>query len=240
MKKPIIGITASPAETPLGKTSVNNTYLLSVLNAGGIPVVLPPVGGKQAAAAMSLGLDGLLVTGGDDLQPQLYGEEPGWGQGSFSPERDELDLTCTQTVHGLGKPILGICRGIQSINVCFGGSLYQDLKCEPFCTVKHVQTGEGRFSSHSVAISEKSVLFPLLGEVAQVNSFHHQSVKRVAEGFRVSATAPDGVVEAIESENGPMILGIQWHPEVMASHGDKVMKKIFDLFIAECAKGMLS
>ena len=141
MQRPVIGVLAGlkspdPDLNRINKAvSVNYAYIISVLDAGGLPVVLPPADSDSLIEEAIRGVDGLLVTGGNDLRPQLYGEEPGWGQGSFSPERDHLDLVSIRAAHAQGKPILGICRGIQAVNVFFGGTLYQDLRREPFCTV---------------------------------------------------------------------------------------------------------
>ncbi|HEX3016425.1 MAG TPA: gamma-glutamyl-gamma-aminobutyrate hydrolase family protein [Caproicibacter sp.] len=242
MNRPVIGIVSSlkskdPDLNKINKVvSVNNSYVLSVLGAGGLPYVMPPVDDDETIAEMVQKIDGLLVTGGNDLRPQLYGEEPGWGQGSFSPERDHLDLVSIQAAHEQKKPILGICRGIQAINVFFGGTLYQDLRKVETCTVNHYQDAESSCWSHTVEISKDSVLYPVLGPAVMTNSFHHQAVRRVADGFLTSAVSKDGVVEAIESTKGPLVLGIQWHPELMASSGDPEMKKVFNMFLDSCGK----
>lgn len=242
MNRPVIGIVSSlkssdPDLCKINKVvSVNNSYVLSVLGSGGLPLILPPADSDNTIVEMVGKVDGLLVTGGNDLRPQLYGEEPGWGQGSFSPERDQLDLVSIRAAYEQKKPILGICRGIQSINVFFGGTLYQDIRREKTCTVNHYQDAESSCPSHTVEISKDSVLYPILGHSVMTNSFHHQAVKRVAEGFLTGAVAKDGIVEAIESRKGPLVLGIQWHPELMASSGDPVMQKVFDLFLEACGK----
>ncbi len=240
MHTPVIGVLAGlkspdPDLNRINKTvSVNYAYILSVLNSGGLPVILPPADSDEIIEEAVRGVDGLLVTGGNDMRPQLYGEEPCWGQGSFSPERDHLDLAAIRAAYGRKKPIFGICRGIQAINVFFGGTLYQDLRQEKFCTVKHFQDSESSCASHTVEIGGGSVLLPVLGKKIMTNSFHHQAVEQPAEGFLVSARSKDGVVEAMESTEGPWVLGVQWHPELMASAGDTVMQKIFSLFVEAC------
>lgn len=242
MSRPVIGIISSlksddPNLCTINKVvSVNHSYVLSVLGSGGLPLILPPADSDETVTAMVEKVDGLLVTGGNDLRPQLYGEEPGWGQGSFSPERDHLDMVSIRAAQEQGKPILGICRGIQSINVCFGGTLYQDIRREKTCTVNHYQESESSCPSHTVEISKDSILYPILGQSVMTNSFHHQAVKRVADGFRVGAVAKDGMVEEIENSRGPFLLGIQWHPELMASSGDPAMQKVFNLFVNACGK----
>jgi putative glutamine amidotransferase len=240
MTKPVIGILANLKGNDVDlsllskSVSVSNAYILSVLGSGGLPVIFPPADSDQTVAEMTERIDGLLVTGGNDLTTLLYGEEPCVNQGSFSPERDRLDMVSIRSAFRQKKPILGICRGVQAINVCFGGTLYQDLKQEKDFNVKHYQESELSCPSHTVEIERESVLFPALGHTALVNSFHHQAVKKIAEGFRVGARAKDGVVEAIEMEKGPFVLGIQWHPELMAAAGDAAMRKIFDLFLKAC------
>lgn len=240
MDRPVIGILSSlksgdPDLSRANKAvSVPYAYVLSVLDAGGLPLVLPPADGDAAVAGMVGKIDGLLVTGGNDLVPQLYGEEPGWGQGSFSPERDHLDMVSIREAYARGKPVFGICRGIQSVNVCFGGTLYQDIRRVETCTVNHWQNAESSRPSHTVGVGRDSVLYPVLGESALTNSFHHQAVKRVADGFRVGAVAKDGIAEAIEKENGPFVLGVQWHPEQMTAAGDPAMRRLFALFVEAC------
>jgi putative glutamine amidotransferase len=242
MPRPVIGILSNlrgsdPDLSVISKTvSVSNAYILSVAGSGGIPLILPPVADDGAVDEMIEKVDGLLVTGGNDLSTQLYGEEPCKKQGQFSPERDHLDLASIRAAFRREKPILGVCRGIQAINVCFGGTLYQDLEQEKEFTVKHYQESESSCVSHTVKIQQNSVLFPLLGEEVLTNSFHHQAVKKVADGFAVGALAKDGVVEAIELGKGPFVLGIQWHPEMMTAAGDRTMKRIFDLFLDACKK----
>lgn len=242
MKRPVVGILAGiksqdPDLNRINKAvSVSYAYILSVLNSGGLPVVLPHAESDEVLAEAVKGVDGLLVTGGNDLQTQLYGEEPSWGQGAFSPERDHLDLVSIRAAVGQKKPILGICRGIQAINVFFGGTLYQDLRKETAFTVKHFQDAESSRASHTVAVSDGSVLFPVLGKEILTNSFHHQAVKKVADGFLIGARSKDGVVEAIESTAGSWILGVQWHPELMAAAGDETMQKIFGLFLEACGR----
>ena len=240
MKKPVIGVLAGlkssdPDLNRINKAvSLSYAYILSVLIAGGLPVVLPPADSDDMIEEAVGLVDGLLVTGGSDLQPRLYGEEPAWGMGPFSPERDRLDLVSIRAAFRRKKPIFGICRGVQAINVCFGGTLYQDLRKVETCTVQHYQDSESSCPSHMVEVRSESVLSPILGEKAMTNSFHHQAVRRPAEGFLTGAVSKDGIVEEIESTRGPFVLGVQWHPELMAASGDRTMQKIFSLFVEAC------
>lgn len=239
MNRPLIGIVTNLSGDPdlserCKNATFTNSYIMSVAMSGGLPIGIPPLTDGEAIDEIIQKIDGLLVPGGNDMSPQLYGEEPCQNQGSFSLDRDFLDLQSIRTAHRMGKPILGICRGIQAINVCFGGTLYQDLKQEEQFTVKHYQDGKFCSPSHMVNLQPDGMLFPELGKEILVNSFHHQAVKRIADGFRAIAFSKDGVIEAMESEKGSFVLGVQWHPEQMTANGDKKMKKIFELFIHAC------
>ena len=242
MSKPVIGIVASltgsdPDLRPSCKrVSLTNAYVLSVLGSGGVPLLIPPVSDDAVIAEMIARTDGLLISGGNDLSPLTYGEEPCKKQGGFSLERDHIDLTAIAEAYRQHKPMLGICRGIQSLNVAFGGTLYQDLAQEDQFTVKHYQDGAFSAPSHTVLLKKDCALFPILGEKIVVNSFHHQAVKEIAKGFLAGAYSKDGVVEEIEKEDSLFVMGIQWHPEVMTADGDPKMKKIFDLFVEKCTK----
>ncbi len=242
MSKPVIGIISSlvgsdpDLRASCKQVNLYNAYVLSILGSGGVPLLIPPVWDDAAIAEMIARTDGLLISGGNDLSPLTYGEEPCKKQGGFSLERDHIDLTGIVEAYRQQKPMLGICRGIQSLNVAFGGTLYQDLAQEDKFTVKHNQGGTFSAPSHTVRLEKGCALYPLLGEKLVVNSFHHQAVKDVAKGFRVGAYSMDGVIEEIEKEDSLFVMGIQWHPEVMTADGDPEMKKIFDLFVEKCSK----
>lgn len=237
--RPVIGITGgldgnNPDLTYYAKKLVlNNSYIASVAMAGGIPLAMP----TTDDAAMKDGLlalaDGVIVSGGGDINPLLYGEEPQALQGYFDSQRDRFDIDVTRSAFALGKPILGICRGIQVINVAFGGTLYQDTSYIDGAYIRHYQDSPRRMAGHTVEFSG-GVLGRLFGESTQVNSFHHQSVCKLARGFKMTAEAKDGVIEGIEKTDGGFVLGVQWHPELMASSGDEQMLEIFRLFIDEC------
>lgn len=241
MAKPIIGITGNFQAKDSGKPeggqrlNVSNAYVVAVIRAGGVPLVMPLTWEDEATEAAVTAVDGMIVTGGVDVNPLEYGEEPTPKQGFFCAARDHTDLCAIRCAVRLRKPILGICRGNQILNVAFGGTLYQDvsLKDGP-AALKHFQEADPDSCSHTVQIRPDSRLHGLLGDTARVNSFHHQSVHRLAEGFRVGATAPDGTIEAIERESDEFVLGIQWHPELMAAYGDKTMQQVFHMFVRAC------
>jgi len=207
---PIIGITASRKL---------EDYRQSVLHVGGEVRILEP---SVTVAEALTGVDGLLLTGGEDVSPALYGAEPHPNLGEVNPERDAFEIALVGESRGRDLPVFAICRGIQLLNVAFGGSLVQDIPSEIPGSLDHqwsVPQHESYALAHEVWIESDSLLARLMRErlndadSCEVNSRHHQAVKRVAQGFRVTATAPDGIVEAIEDPAARFCLGVQWHPE---------------------------
>jgi len=181
--------------------------------------------------------DGLLLSGGNDINPMLFNEEPHEYLGVVSPSRDSSELELARRMLKTGKPILGICRGIQVLNVAVGGTLYQDLyKQNDSPILQHIQKAPNTHCSHYVQLDKGSLLESIAGsERIQVNSYHHQSLKEVPSVFKVTAVASDGIVEAIESTDEQFVLGVQWHPEALSVAGDAVSLRIFERFISECA-----
>jgi putative glutamine amidotransferase len=216
--KPVIGITCRFIDD---EVRVPYSYVKSVERAGGVPVVLPIIGCEELAANLVDGIDGLLLSGGVDLDPSHFGEDPHPKLGKVSPERDQLELAVTRTALDRDLPILAICRGIQTLNVTAGGTLMQDIQTEVESPLKHTQEAPRWHASHRVIVEPESLLMELLGEAVDaqeelwVNTFHHQAVRDTASGFAVTARAPDGVIEAVESTSHDFILGVQWHPEGM-------------------------
>lgn len=219
MERPVIGLSCGRREDQ-SQAFLHVAYLEAVAAAGGLPVVLPPLepGGldlAQVAAALLARVDGLLLTGGDDLDPRHYGQEPDPRLGWVDPDRDALELALAQEALRRRTPLLAICRGVQVLNVAAGGDLHQDLG--EVARLQHSQRAPRWHRSHPVRVHPGSRLAQLLdtpgGEVA-VNSFHHQAVRQVAPGFRAVAHASDGVVEAIErAGEDHFCVGVQWHPE---------------------------
>ena len=240
MKKPVIGIAGNILIGENGNNAgvyrsyVNHEYVVSIENAGGIPVILPIDSSKENREELLEHLEGIVMSGGYDIDPEWYGEEAILEQGFVMREVDDSDLLLIRKAYEKQKPILGICRGIQSINVAFGGTLYQDLKAQKSSVIRHIQKGGRADAAHWVTICPESFLGQCFGEKVRVNTYHHQAIKDVASGFRVTAKAKDGVIEGIEKEKGGFVIGVQWHPEVMAASGNKQMQDLFKKFIEEC------
>lgn len=237
MGKPLIGISGNIMIMEQGsfpgmkKTYANHDYIESVQQAGGIPIVLPWIKEKDDIAAALKHVDGIVLSGGYDIDPTLYGEEPIPQLGFVYREIDEFYIKLLLCAKELHKPVLGICKGIQAMNVAFQGSLYQDIHSQRTKTLQHDQQTPTHAGSHTVIIEPDSFLSAVLPQQLLVNSFHHQAVKTVAPGFTVAAMAKDGVIEAIECMENGCFIGVQWHPEMMAVHGDKAMQSLFLAFM---------
>lgn len=232
--KPVIGITTDVQQD--GENILKNTYVQAVIRAGGLPMIVP-VGLEQDVEQLIEMFDGLLLSGGNDINPMLFNEEPHEYLGVVSPSRDSSELELARRMLKTGKPILGICRGLQVLNVAVGGTLYQDLyKQKDSPILQHIQKAPNTHCSHYVQLDKGSLLESIAGsERIQVNSYHHQSLKEVPSDFKVTAVASDGIVEAIESTDEQFVLGVQWHPEALSAAGDAVSLRIFERFISECA-----
>lgn len=229
-KAPLIGISASHQS---GNSSIGEAYVQAVRKAGGAPVVIPAIEDGALLRQIISKLDGLLMTGGADVNPLWYGEEPRQQLQAVDPVRDAYELKLIKLASDRNIPILGICRGEQLINIAFGGTLYQDIPSQhPVKPIKHVQDMPKTFGAHTIDILPETQLSAIIGKSSYaVNSFHHQSVKDLAPGFRVAAYARDSVIEAIEAWPDRPILGVQWHPEGLVSGGDTTMLRIFRFLV---------
>ena len=202
---PLIGI--SCGRTSTGAATLATNYTDAIAKAGGIPVVLPIIDDPALAESLLAKVDGIVFSGGPDLDPVEYGEEILNETVSIDAVRDRSDLLLARAALASGKPVLAICRGEQLMNVVLGGSLYQDLPAQVEGVLPHSDT------THMIGVEKGSVLFDLFGsDSLMVNTFHHQAVKDVAPGSRVTARSSDGVVEAFENAN---VLAVQFHPERM-------------------------
>ncbi len=208
-----------------GSDTVPHAYGRCVTRSGGVPILIPCMDDPAVAEDVLGAVGGLIITGGVDLDPALYGQEPARELGRISPERDTQDRAVIEWVLQHPEvPVLGICRGIQALNVFAGGTLHQDI---PSCTgskLQHSQQAPGWYGTHEVQIEADCELARTLGATTiRTNSFHHQAVDFVASGFRVVARASDGIVEAIERQDARLCLGVQFHPELMAECGGPMM-----------------
>jgi putative glutamine amidotransferase len=216
--RPCIGITTAYS-VEQDYYYCRRNYIRGVGQAGGVPLLLPPLTDRDEIRTCAGRLDALLLSGGGDLHPLLFGEQPHWQLGEFDPERDEFEIQMLRLMMDLNKPVLGICRGIQVINVALGGTLYQDLASQQPQSLQHKQEASRRYPNHTVAVSPGSRLSAILGVARlQVNSLHHQAIKDIASGLTVTARAGDGVIEGIETPGRPWLVGVQWHPEGMWEH----------------------
>lgn len=232
-KAPVIGISGNFRE---GDCTLAQGYYMSVLEAGGTPVVIPSYDNEKALVSILDTLDGLVLSGGADIDPDYLGEEP-LDCISVNPRRDAQELVLVSLAVERQIPILGICRGIQMLTAALGGKLYQDIKTQHGrpC-IEHSQTIARGLPSHDVKIEKDSLLHSLMGtETLAVNSFHHQAVKEVPQGFRVTAMSEDGIIEGMESTTFRPILGIQWHPECFILEADRTMMPIFNWLTEQAA-----
>lgn len=215
---------------------VNQPYLDCLEAAGATPLLVPDLADERIVALLGL-CRGLLITGGADLDPRIFGHQPHARLGSVSPQRDHLDRVAIEHALRGGMPILGICRGIQALNVVAGGTLLQDVSSEVEGALKHSQSAPGWYPTHDITLAQDSHLRAILAcERIGVNSFHHQAVDEPALGFRPVAWTDDGVIEAIEREGERFCVGLQCHPELMAAR-DQRIAALFRVFVQACTQG---
>ena len=227
---PVIGITGNFGEKGC---ELAEGYYESVLRAGGTPLILPPTEDTDALISALDRIDGLLLSGGGDLNPLYVGEEPVPALGCINPRRDLSELLLIRLAYDRQIPMLGICRGIQLLAVALDGSVWQDIP-EPI--IKHSQNLDRSYASHTVEIEEGSMLYAIFGtDTLPVNSFHHQAVREAGPHLRVSARAKDNVIEAVESCEHKSIIGVQWHPECFCLRGDEMMLPLFRWLTDEAA-----
>jgi len=242
---PIIGISCDGIEAAHKhhppRVGQNQTYVNALVRAGAAPLLLPNVVDTDLLRALYENLDGLLLSGGGDIDPTRYGEPNHEKCGRINAERDEAELTLTRWVVEDGKPLLAICRGIQILNVALGGSLYQDIEAQVPDPLEHTWYPEHprQHRSHTVAVTPGTRLAQIFeGASLPVNSLHHQALKDLAPPLTVSARASDKVVEAVElcspaHGRHPFALGVQWHPEDLAPD-DARQQGLFDSLVESC------
>ena len=215
------------------RINVHGAYGLSVERSGGVPLVLPYIESEEMIDAFIDLCDGFLFTGGADVEPPYYGEAKKDTCGETEPNRDKLEMAVLNRALEVGKPILGICRGLQIINVAMGGTLYQDIPTEFETELSHRQTEEQNEPSHPIFIEDGTPLHSVVGKSEMIgNSFHHQAIKTLADGLAVSARASDGIIEAVYAPDKKYLRAYQWHPERLYRIEDN--KALFDDFINAC------
>lgn len=230
--QPVIGITGNyDKET----CTLAEGYYQSVLKAGGIPLIIPPFQETDRLCQMLDTIDGIIFSGGGDINPLFFGEEPIKELHSITPERDRQELLLARLAYDRQIPMLGICKGIQTINLALGGTVYQDIHTQMEGTrIKHSQDQDRRYPSHSVRLMPGSIMQRIFGSTTiTVNSFHHQACKEAAPCLNATAISPDGVIEAIESNEFKSVLGVQWHPETYTLRQNGDMMPIFHWLIGE-------
>lgn len=230
---PIIGITVNRSTDSHGQeiASVTQAYLDAVVQAGGVPTLIPASLGDGGGQALYQRLDGILFSGGGDIAVEYSGGQEHPQVSGVEPLRDTLELSLLRAAVADGKPILGICRGCQLLNVGLGGTLYTHIADQLLGALKHDMPSNKRtFLAHTVMIEAETGLGAILGEpVLSVNSHHHQGLDAIGSGLRVAGRAPDGLVEAIEISGHPFGLAVQWHPEWLTNQPS--MRNLFSRFV---------
>ena len=214
--------------------NIRNTYINAVESTGGLPIVVPYIKSDESLETLIERCDGFIFSGGGDIDPKCYVEEKKPTCGDAEYNRDELEFRAFDSVFASGKPILAICRGIQLVNVCLGGTLYQDIPTEFETEIIHRQKEPDDAPSHEVNALENTPLYDLLKSKRVVaNSFHHQAIKKLGDGLKITATADDGIIEGVYLPGERYFRAFQWHPERLVDI-DEHNRLIFEDFINAC------
>ncbi|MEO8193920.1 MAG: gamma-glutamyl-gamma-aminobutyrate hydrolase family protein [Gemmatimonadales bacterium] len=233
---------SATSDTQLGgahRVRLNSAYVAALESAGLVPVVVPPLANTDSARAILERVDGLVLTGGEDVEPSLYGQPRSSMCGTSNPARDRMEIALIRAAREMRKPVLAICRGPQVLNVALGGTLVQDIPSAVSGALEHNPKDDRSSRVHDVAIDAGSLIAGAIGSTnISVNSFHHQSVADVAPGLRVTARAPDGIIEGLESESGDWwVMAVQWHPEEMNDSPEPWDRGLFKAFADRLAEG---
>jgi len=236
-QKPVIGITMSytVSESGLGSVRLTIPTVDAVTEVGGVPVLLPPIKSEEDVERFFDIVDGFIFTGGSDINPATYGQEKHETTNILPERREEFDLMLMKKVLDSDKPVLGICLGMQEMNVACKGTLIQDIPSQTNSTLIH----KGKDSGHEVEIVDGTMTRDLLGGLTfAVNSMHHQAVDELGEGLTITAKSPDGIIEGIEKSDHPYAVGVQWHPEYLTE--DESQMNLFRGLIKAAKEGMES
>jgi len=236
-RKPVpactVAVTASiRPDGDTNRVRLTAAYVTALETAGLVPLIVPPLANVDAAAAVLDSVAGLVLTGGEDVDPARYGEKRHEKVRSVNAARDATESALIEEAKARGKPVLAICRGIQMLNVALGGTLVQDISSECNTSIAHDDEGARDSRSHEIDIEPGSLIAKAVGaDHVTVNSFHHQSVKRVGAGLRVTARSPDGIIEGLESTDEDWwVMAVQWHPEEMTDSPESWDRGLFKAF----------
>jgi|SRR5262245_4515291 len=236
-RTPLIGVSTSiTVDCEPERAYVNSAYLRAIQQAGGVPVALPPQLSPTSLARLMRGLDALVLTGGGDLDPALFGEAPHSSVHDVAPERDAVETAAVGIAMERQLPILAICRGVQVLNVALGGTLFQDVATEPGTPIAHGQKAPRSEPTHTVTVAPGSRLAKVLGtDELPVNSMHHQAVRALGVGLTAAAWAPDQIVEGVELDDPErFVVGVQWHPEELAARSEPA-RRLFAALVSATA-----
>jgi putative glutamine amidotransferase len=215
------------------------TYIDSVVAAGGVPLLFPLVDNTDVVRSLYERLDGVLLAGGHDINPVHYGEAPLPALGTVDDLRDRVELQLARWAVAEGKPVFGICRGMQVLNVALGGTLYQDIRTQYTTTIVHDDSyacEDWTHLAHELRLAPDSSLSRLFGDTTfPINSLHHQSINTLAPRLRAIGWAPDGVIEAIEGDSEQFVIGVQCHPEALQDAADPRWRTLFKAFVESCS-----
>ncbi|MDO5328485.1 MAG: gamma-glutamyl-gamma-aminobutyrate hydrolase family protein [Clostridia bacterium] len=230
----LIGIT--PTLTDKGNITIGQDYIDAVIRAGALPVLLPLTKNKTLMEEMLGHIDGLLLTGGDDVGPQMYGEEKLPCCGETAPRRDEMEFPLCRMALDRDMPILAICRGHQVLSCTLGGNMFQDIATQFSADLRHPRSDMPRDKVHKVLVEKGTLLHAITGQTElEVNSRHHQAVKMPGQGMTVCARATDGLIEAAELSGRKFVLGVQWHPESLSDRYPEA-QALFNAFAEACGQ----
>ncbi len=230
----LIGMVPSSVEER--KITVNQDYVEAVLRAGGTPVLFPVTAKQNRISSLLDQVDGLLLTGGADVDPARYGEMKRACCGNSSACRDAMEFPLCREALNRGMPVFAICRGMQLLSCVLGGNLYQDLAEEFGTVLQHARHDTPGDPVHEVRVHSGTLLSGIIGiSPLPVNSRHHQGIREPGKGLRINAAAPDGLIEGIEMPDRPFVLGVQWHPESLSDRYPE-HQKLFDAFVHSCAE----
>lgn len=235
MRDPPEHLTKDQADPPRREMALGLRYLEAIESCGGVPVVAPPMG-LVAAEGLLDAVDGLCLSGGPDIHPSAYGQEPNPELGPTERELDAFELALVRAADARNLPVLAVCRGMQLVNVARGGTLIQHLPDVVGDEVEHRQRERAENLTHELRVDQRSLLADILGwRHGAVNSFHHQAVDELGYGLRATAWAADGTIEAVEAPERPFLVGVQWHAECLIGWPEHV--RLFQAFVAACRDG---